>query len=479
MADENNANNPVTDRDRNNPSTSRQNHNNDTLNDDISIPSSAGTLQMSMLENRLENEMTKMGKMMKDTVSGLTEHMNQRLNEVDRKFNTLLADLVPAVRNSNVNSSVTQPPVERTQNNQASGEPPIQCNSQPTLDRSQCKIKPQNYNGATDFDEFLAQFEVVSELNGWLYREKSLYLASCLTGDARSLFSELDYEGKRDYNTLVEKLAGRFGSENRSEIFRTQLKSRARNKGETIPELAQAIKKLVRQAYPGVGKDVIEILSIDHFIDALSDSDIRLRVREFCPKTLADAERTALRLESHKVADRQRSRLVGQIDSNPGQNKNETKWDSSPQFETLQNSIDSLTNHVKDLRNKPNSPNERSKVSFKAGKPQKNNFRHDKNGKPNRYHQSNPPPYGSQRQTNSHFRSGANSHLRSGASHHNAQQNQPARHFNGSLNNFGPRNRQNTDRNVAGYSQRNENAESVNNQENWNQSGWRATTRHY
>ena len=49
---------------------------------------------MSMLENRLENEMTKMGKMMKDTVSGLTEHMNQRLNEVDRKFNTLLAELV-------------------------------------------------------------------------------------------------------------------------------------------------------------------------------------------------------------------------------------------------------------------------------------------------------------------------------------------------------------------------------------------------
>ena len=102
MADENNANNQVAERDRNSPSTSQQNHNNDTLNDDISIPSSAGTLQMSMLENRLENEMTKMGKMMKDTVSGLTEHMNQRLNEVDRKFNTLLADLVPAVCNSNV-----------------------------------------------------------------------------------------------------------------------------------------------------------------------------------------------------------------------------------------------------------------------------------------------------------------------------------------------------------------------------------------
>ena len=120
---------------------------------------------MSMLENRLETEMTKMGKMIKDTVTGLTDHMNHRLNEVDRKFNNLLADLVPAGRNSNINSSVPQPPVQSSQNTLASGEPPVQCNSQPSLDRSQCKIKPQNYNGATDFDEFLSQFEIVSELN--------------------------------------------------------------------------------------------------------------------------------------------------------------------------------------------------------------------------------------------------------------------------------------------------------------------------
>ena len=53
--------------------------------------------------------------------------------------------------------------------------------------------------------------------------------------------------GKSDCNTLVEKLRNRFGSLNKSEIYRTQMKSRTRNKGETIPELAQAIKKLVRR----------------------------------------------------------------------------------------------------------------------------------------------------------------------------------------------------------------------------------------
>ena len=67
---------------------------------------------------------------------------------------------------------------------------------------------------------------------------------------------------------LIERLANRFGPVNRSEIYRTQLKSRTRNKGEAIPKLAQAIKKLVHQAYPGVHKDVMETLAIDHFIDA-------------------------------------------------------------------------------------------------------------------------------------------------------------------------------------------------------------------
>ena len=169
----------------------------------------------------------------------------------------------------------------------------------------------------------------------------------------RSLLSELDRDGQRDYNTLIEKLANRFGSVSRSEIYRTQLKSRTRNKGESIPELAEAIKKVVCQAYPGVHKDMIETLSIDHFVDALTDSDIRLRVREFDSKTLADAERTAHRLESHKIADKQRNRIVGLIETN-NEKTNEktnikTQWESSTKLHAIQSSIYSLTDQVKDL----------------------------------------------------------------------------------------------------------------------------------
>ena len=54
MADENNAPNLVAERVIDNPSSSQQNIGNETLDDVQSVASSANSLQMSMLENKLE-----------------------------------------------------------------------------------------------------------------------------------------------------------------------------------------------------------------------------------------------------------------------------------------------------------------------------------------------------------------------------------------------------------------------------------------
>lgn len=89
-----------------------------------------------------------------------------------------------------------------------------------------------------------------------------------------------------------------------------------KEKWETIAELAQAISKLNRQAYPKVSINVVEALSIDHFVDALPDSDIRLRLGEMGPTTLAEAEQIAVRMDAHKQADKQRTRFVGKVEQN-------------------------------------------------------------------------------------------------------------------------------------------------------------------
>ena len=145
-----------------------------------------------------------------------------------------------------------------------------------------------------------------------------------MNGVARSLLNELDSDGRRDYGTLIEKLKNRFGSVNQSEIYRTQLKSRTMNKGKTIQELVQAVKKLVRQAYPGVNKVVIETLSLDNFIDTITDSDFRMRVRELSPKSLDKAEHICVCLEAYKIPDKQRTCFVGRL----GKKMNQAKMDS-------------------------------------------------------------------------------------------------------------------------------------------------------
>ena len=179
------------------------------------------------------------------------------------------------------------------------------------------KLKPQTFAGTgDDFDDFLTHFEITSEINGWNYRSKSSYLANNLKGAARALLNELNDIQRRDYRCLVQKLKERYGSENRAEVFRLQLKSRIKGKGETTAELAQAIRKLTRQAYPQVSLDVVETLSVDHFIDALPESEIRLRLREVGPTTLAEAERIAVRMDAHRQADKQRTRFVGKVELN-------------------------------------------------------------------------------------------------------------------------------------------------------------------
>lgn len=61
---------------------------------------------------------------------------------------------------------------------------------------------------------------------------------------------------------------------------------------ESISELAQAIKKLTRQAYPGAEPSLTDILALHQFIDAIMpDPEIWLRLnRESRPRDITDAE---------------------------------------------------------------------------------------------------------------------------------------------------------------------------------------------
>ena len=69
--------------------------------DTRSAASSASELQMSLLENKFENEMSKMANMVKEAVSllqnsvpNITEKFERKLSEIEQKLNNLATDRV-------------------------------------------------------------------------------------------------------------------------------------------------------------------------------------------------------------------------------------------------------------------------------------------------------------------------------------------------------------------------------------------------
>lgn len=200
--------------------------------------------------------------------------------------------------------------------NENHGSPPYrhvnQRSQRHMAERSNIKLKPHYYDGKEDFEEYLSQFEIIGEINNWEYADKGLYLAGVLCGSARAVFTELSSIERQDFDTLVNILNVRYGSIERSEMFRAKLQTRVRGRDETLSELAQSIRTLTRKAYPTADSSLTNILALDHFIDSISDSEIRLRIRELRPKNINEAETHAIRLEAHRLADKQMGKTAHQ-----------------------------------------------------------------------------------------------------------------------------------------------------------------------
>ena len=171
-------------------------------------------------------------------------------------------------------------------------------------------------------------------------------------GWARALLNELDKDSRKDYNSLIRVLHTRYGSADKSELFRAKLQTRTRGKSESLPELAQSITKLTRQAYPSAQSSLTSVLALEHFIDAIPDGDLRLRLRESKPKSIHEAETLAVRLETLTLAERQKECMVRQTDSVKGHLNNsslEVQNINNEKVESLKEFKDEFSEFRKDL----------------------------------------------------------------------------------------------------------------------------------
>ena len=149
--------------------------------------------------------------------------------------------------------------------------------------------KPPDYDGGSSFNDFLVRFELIAEMNGWDKFLMANELVACLQGSAVAILSDLQPSERRNYDALRVALKSRFEPDNQNQLYRAQLKSRLRQSNESLPALAQDIRKLVRLSNPLATVDIRESLAKDCFLDALNDREIGLAAFQSQARNLNDA----------------------------------------------------------------------------------------------------------------------------------------------------------------------------------------------
>jgi len=164
-------------------------------------------------------------------------------------------------------------------------------------------MKSEKFNGTGSVETFLAQFAICSDYNCWSEADKAAHLKCCLINSAGQLLWDSGKEAKISFDGLVEKLRRRYGSVDQQEKYQAELRARRCHRKETIAALQQDIRRLMTLSYPNEGASELgETMAKDHFISALDDPTLELKIREQEPKDLDAACKTAIRLEAYQRA---------------------------------------------------------------------------------------------------------------------------------------------------------------------------------
>lgn len=186
--------------------------------------------------------------------------------------------------------------------------------------------KPANFDGKTSWTDYKIHFETVAMLNKWTNLTKTMKLIACLQDVALATLGDIDTENLPSYDDLINTLTKRFAPKNQTELYKTQIDSRIRKKGESLTDLAQDIKRLVRLAYPQAHQDIRESLACRSFRDALNDSDLEWALIQGNTDTIDESLNLALKYEAFHLSTKKPTlRQVSEDDSSGPRRTYESK----------------------------------------------------------------------------------------------------------------------------------------------------------
>jgi predicted aspartyl protease len=221
----------------------------------------------------------------------------------------------------------------------------------------------QTYDGTSSWLDYKYHFDACSRINQWSENEKRLYLAVALRGQAQGILGDLSIDKQQNYKSLVKALEERFAPLNQTELYRVQLTERRQKPAESLPDLGQAIRRLVNLVYPTVPENVRDTLAKQHLIEALAESEMRIRIKHSRPQNLNDAIRLAVELETFNRAERRVTEGHSYLrttaaDSTAGKVSDKTKdqTDMMKLMTYMQKRLSDLQRDVNQLKNEKFGP---------------------------------------------------------------------------------------------------------------------------
>ena len=139
-------------------------------------------------------------------------------------------------------------------------------------------IKPEPFDGRTDWPEYLVYFEQLAEVYGWDHPTMAVILGLSLRGNARSVLASLSLAQRRDYKVLKDALTQAFCPTQQIYLYQAELKNRMKRPNESLSDLGRDIVRLAKLAYPTADPDTRETVAISAFLDALPGNAMETRM---------------------------------------------------------------------------------------------------------------------------------------------------------------------------------------------------------
>ena len=150
-------------------------------------------------------------------------------------------------------------------------------------------VLPETFDGTRNWEEWYFHFVNIAAVNGWDDGQKLMWLRVRLTGRAQKALPPPP-------GSFAHNLRGDVGG---SQGYQAEFQTRRRKAGEGWANFADDLRTLADKAYPTLQDEARERLSINAYLQQLTQPQVTFSVKQKSPEMLDDAVAATLEMESY------------------------------------------------------------------------------------------------------------------------------------------------------------------------------------